>query len=369
MHVALDATPLLGVRTGVGQYVHHLIHALASREDVQVTLTAFTWRGRLKRLSGLPQNVCLRSPRVPARLLRTAWQRVDVPWAELLSGRVEIFHGTNFTLPPLRRAAGVLTVHDLAFLLHPDTVDDASRSYRILVPRGLKRARIVVTPSLATARDVHAAYGFPLERVVVTPLGVDAAWAAATPASARVRATYGVPERYFLFVGTLEPRKNLADLLAAHRIASRDEPELPPLVVIGPPGWGDVRIPESDITAGRVIRPGYVPHDTLRSLVAGALALALPSRYEGFGLPALEAMACGTEVIASDLPVLREVTGDLARYVPVGAVEELASTLIAVQREPADPHAAERRRAWAATFTWERCAERTVEAYRRALLD
>jgi glycosyltransferase involved in cell wall biosynthesis len=118
---------------------------------------------------------------------------------------------------------------------------------------------------------------------------------------------------------------------------------------------------------GDVVWPGYVPQADLRSLTAGAAALVLPSRYEGFGLPALEALACGIPVVTTDIPVLREVTGGLADYVPVGDIPALAEALRRTLATEEDPASSAKRRAWAATFTWERCATATVAAYRRAL--
>ncbi len=140
----------------------------------------------------------------------------------------------------------------------------------------------------------------------------------------------------------------------------REEPNTPPLVLAGAAGWDDVEFNPDD-----VVWPGYLPQAELRALTAGAAALVLPSRYEGFGLPALEALACGVPVVASDIPVLREVTGGLAQYVPVGDVEALAATLRITLE--ADDAGREERRAWAATFTWERCATQTLAAYRRAI--
>ncbi|MCL6538765.1 MAG: glycosyltransferase family 4 protein [Acidothermus sp.] len=367
MKVALDATPLLGTRTGVGRYVAHITEALSEIDAVDLTLTAFTWRGRLRRTPEIPRGARIRSPRVPARLVRAMWTRFDVPPVELFCGAVEIFHGTNFVLPPRLRAAGIVTIHDLAFVLHPDTVDAASRAYQVLVPRALRRADIVITPSQATADDLCRVYGYPPERVAVTPLGVDRAWTTARPLDAAARAAYRVPERYFLFVGTLEPRKNLSDLLLAHRQLCATAHDAPPLVVVGPEGWGGVHVPTEDLATGRVIRLGFLPHEVLRALTAGATALVMPSRYEGFGLPALEALACGTPVVASDVPALREVTGGLARYFPVGDPEALADALRHAEHDREDRDAEARRRAWATEFTWERCAHLTIEAYRRAL--
>jgi hypothetical protein len=188
VRVALDATPLLGTRTGIGHYVAHLAAALAKEPELDVILTAFTWRGQSE-LRGMqldigdvgetgPAHHQVHSRRAPARLLRLAWSRGGVPPVEMFSGDVDVFHGTNFVLPPSRRAAGVVTIHDLGFVLHPETVDRTSLAYQRLVPRALERARVILTPSEAAADDLVEVYQTDRDRIVVTPLGVDPAWAA-----------------------------------------------------------------------------------------------------------------------------------------------------------------------------------------------
>jgi glycosyltransferase involved in cell wall biosynthesis len=362
VRVALDATPLLGTRTGIGHYVAQLAAALAKEPDVDVVLTAFTWRGQQQIRDIEAAGLDVHSRRAPARLLRLAWGRSKFPPVEMFSGAVDVFHGTNFVLPPTRRAAGVVTVHDVGFVLHPETVDRTSLAYQHLVPRALDRARVVITPSNAAADDLVEVYGTARDRIVVTPLGVDEGWAAATPPSDKWLRDHAIPRRYLLFVGTLEPRKNVHDLVQAHRLLRRDDPSTPVLVLAGAAGSSVVAFSPDD-----VVWPGYVRQADLRSLTAGAAALVLPSRYEGFGLPALEALACGVPVVTTDIPVLREVTGGLAEYVPVGDIPALAEALRRTLAATHTHSSAAKRRAWAATFTWGRCAAATVAAYRQAL--
>ncbi len=349
MRVGLDATPLLGARTGVGRYTLSLLRALTAYDD-ELVATAFTFRGRDGLAAAVPPGVAVVARPAPARALQALWARSSWPPVELLGGAVDVFHATNFVLPPLRRARGVVTVHDLSYLHHPDTVSSASARYRELVPRSIARASAVLTPSQATADLLREAYDVQVP-VTVTPLGVDAEWFAAAPPSDALRAELGLPSSYVVFVGNLEPRKDLATLLAAHR----QLPDAPPLVLVGPPGWGE----RVDVTG--CITPGYLEDERLRAVVAGAAALALPSRDEGFGLTVLEALAAGVPVVASDLPVLREVGGSVASYAPVGDVEAFADQLQAVLSTPGD---AAVRRDRAAAFTWARCAALTRGAYR-----
>ncbi|HST64100.1 MAG TPA: glycosyltransferase family 1 protein [Mycobacteriales bacterium] len=360
--VVLDATPLLGPRTGVGRYVEHLIRELAARGDLDLVATAFTLRGAGALPAAVPPAVQVRHRPAPARALQAAWDRLELPPVEWLAGRADVVHGTNFVLPPLRRAAGVLTVHDLSYLRYPETVTAASLRYRSLVPRGLRRAAVVLTPSHAVAAEVRDEYGLG-DRVRATPLGVDDDWFAATPLPAAELAARGLPERYLLFVGSVEPRKGLPTLLAALRELHGADPDTPPLVLAGPPGWGPA-LETAQLPAGAVVSAGYLESADLRRLVAGAELLAFPSVYEGFGLPPLEAFATGVPVVASDLPVVREVTGELAALAPVGDAAALAAALRATLDRPGDPAG---RRTRARRFSWASCAAATAEAYRIAV--
>jgi glycosyltransferase involved in cell wall biosynthesis len=404
MKIALDATPLLGPRTGVGRYVAGLAEALAGLagpEPESVALVPFSWRGTGDLATAAPSGPRIRlgRRRAPARLLQTAWGRLPWPPVEWLSGQVDVFHATNFVAPPTRRAATVVTIHDLTYLRFPEMVTDASARYRQLVPSALRRGAVVCTPTAAVATEVAAEYHLPPDRLVVTPLGVDPSWRHATPPDPAWLATHGLPDRYLLFVGNREPRKNLTTLLTAYRhllastvvrggahprppsVAVENGPTagegagatpsttttgVPPLVLVGPPGWG-ATLDTAGLPPDAIRTPGYLPQGDLVQVVAGATALVVPSWYEGFGLPALEALACGTPVVASDLPALREVLGDQADLVPPGDPAALADALARTLDDPGDERRRAARRTRAAGFTWENCAQATLSAYRLAL--
>jgi glycosyltransferase involved in cell wall biosynthesis len=300
--------------------------------------------------------------------MQQLWRVSPAPSITTLVGRVDVFHGTNFVLPPVGRAAGVVTVHDLSFLRTPHTVSTASQAYRELVPRSVQRAAVVVTPSRAVADEVAATYGIGPDRLAVTPLGVGVEWFMTARPDTAVKKRLGLPERYLLFVGALEPRKNLPVLLEAYRLLLAQVPDAPSLVLAGPKGWGPA-LSTHGIPPDRVVFPGYRGDDELRTTVAGAEALVYPSAYEGFGLPPLEAFACGVPVVASDLPVTEEVIGTdgaLADRVAVGDAEALAAALVARVTQPDPTGAAEARRARARQFTWEATARATLAAYERA---
>ncbi|MFP5346601.1 MAG: glycosyltransferase family 4 protein [Actinomycetes bacterium] len=365
--MTVDATPLVGPMTGVGRYVEGLLGELepaASRRGEELTLRAAILSARRRKLerAGAPPVTGLP---VPARLLRRAWSRADAPPVELVVGRCDVFHGTNFVSPPTLRAAEVLTIHDLAYERHRDTVGHESLAYRALVPRALNRGAVVVTPSAATRDAVCDFYRLAAERVVVTPLGVDDVWRTAAPLSREGLARLGVPSDYFLFVGTVEPRKNLPVLVEAYRRMASCCSDPPALVLAGPAGWARLPAVERDLPG--LVQVGWVEQQVLCGLVAGARAVALVSRDEGFGLPVVEAMTSGRPVVVSDIPALREVAGDLGVVVPVDDVDALAHAL-AVLAEQEDSESGQRgRRDWAARWTWRACAEATLDAYRLAL--
>jgi glycosyltransferase involved in cell wall biosynthesis len=345
LRLLIDGTPLLGNRTGIGRYTTSLVGELAKMSTVDVRVMGFTMRGWRRLRSTVPEGTRASGLPVPARALRACWSRSELPPVELIAGRADVVHGTNFVLPPSARAPGVVTVHDLAFL---DVAQVAEPELPGLVQRCARRAAVVCTPTKSVANAVSERLGVPSSRIVVTPLGVDREWFSTVPADAELLRKYGLPSEYLLFIGADGPRKGLGELLDAHSA------DLPPLVIAGP---GEIRRDE------RVIRTGYLPDADLRRVVAGARALVLPSCDEGFGLPTLEAFACGVPVVCTDVPALREVTAGHAVLFPFGDSNALRAAL---RHAPTlAPNKAAR--AHAETFTWRACAEATLDAYRRAV--
>ncbi len=280
----VDGTPLLGQRSGIGRYTVALLRELAARSDVDVTVTAFAARGQVTLRGAVPGGVAVRGAPVPARALRALWRCVNWPPTELLAGDADVLHATNFVLPPSKRARGVVTVHDLAFLDHPDFLSPPQRDLTDLVKRSVARAAIVCTPSDAVAQTGGPPARRPRRPDRGHPAGGGSLLAGRRTAHRSAPRQAGLPPQYLLFVGAAQPRKGLDVLLEAHR----SQPDLAPLVLAGPPGWGPTLT-----TSSRVHTVGYLDEADLRCVVAGATAVVLPSRDEGFGLPVLEAMAAG----------------------------------------------------------------------------
>ncbi|MFP5322140.1 MAG: glycosyltransferase family 4 protein [Acidimicrobiia bacterium] len=363
LRVAVDATPLLGARTGVGIFTHALLRGLGARADVDVTAFPVSIAGR-DRLPGLvPAGVVARTPPLPARPLHRAWQRVSLPRLDRLVGRPDVVHGPNFVVPPAR-AARVATVHDLTTLRFPELCHADTLRFPDIVRRAAAEGAWIHAPSHAVRDEVVAELGLDPERVVAVPNGFD------TPVGdAQVgRALAGV-DRYLLAVGTVEPRKDLPSLVAAVDRLAADHPDLV-LVHAGGDGWQVERLAEAVAAMAhpeRFRRLGHVPHDQLGHLYAGARAFAYPSVYEGFGIPVLEAMAVDVPVVTTDVPAVREVAGDAALIVDPGDVDALAEAIgRAWTDESWRQEAVRRGRARCERYSWDACVDGIVELYRRA---
>jgi glycosyltransferase involved in cell wall biosynthesis len=364
MRLAVDATPLLGQRSGVGRYVEGVLTGLSRLEHApQPMLALFHPGDRVP--DPLPPGT-RRTPRaVPQGLLLRAWERLPLPRVETLTGPIDVFHGGNYTLPRMLWAASVVTIHDLTYLRYRETVDDYVATYRERVPVALQRASRTVTVSEAVRQELVAEYRLDPARVVVAPNGVDTVWFDALPLTPADRHRLGVPARYLLFIGNREPRKGLPTLVEAHRRARRADPAVPMLVLVGPSGWGDVW-GEHPPDRGDVVQTGFVSESDLRGLVAGAVAVCMPSRYEGFGLPILEALACARPVLASDIAAHREVGGDEVRYLPVGDVDAWAHAMGELSAGGTESGAEAARLDRARPFTWERSARIHLHTWQSA---
>ena len=299
--------------------------------------------------------------RIPGRAARAAWVRFDRPTVQRLTGEVSVVHGTNFVLPALGGAPGVVTVHDLSFFR--DDVYPGGEFLREAVPWSVRRAAKVIVPTQAIADELQERLGTREQKTVVTREGVSEHFFGATPLSETALGGLGIPGPFALAVGTLEPRKNLARLIQAWKIAA---PVLDGwrLVLAGPRGWG----PELPETPG-VMPIGRVPDEMLPGLMAAASIFCYPSLYEGFGLPPLEAMATKTPVLAGRYSAAAEVLGEGALLVDPLDVEAMADGLARL----ADPEEARALafagRSQAAGFTWLDTARRTLGAYTAAVAD
>lgn len=374
MRALLDARPALDpVRTGVGHYAERLIRHLP-RVDPDGAYTAWYLhaRGLLRprRFFADVPGLHERASRVPARLFQPVSFRLHVPRIEWLAGDFDVLLATNFLPPPTGHPERtVLVVHDLAFEVYPRTAPQIDERWRRRFARAVRRCGAVIVPSVSAKGDLVARYGVPEDRVRAIPHGVDAEAFASVPPEelARVRARYGIVGPYVLFVGGLEPRKNVVGLVRAFAASGIDAS----LVIAGgrvrwfPAEEARIfadarRLPEP--VRSRVILTGYVSEPDKRALIAGATALAYPSLYEGFGFPVLEAMAAGTPVLTSNVSSLPEVAGEAALLVDPKDEHAIAEGLRRiVHDEPLRERLIGPGRARAAGFTWEATARATAE--------
>lgn len=366
---ALDVTSLIGPRTGVGALTGHLVEGLAARSDIAVRAFAVTWRGRGALAHDLPSGVTLADRPMAARPLRRAWLRGDRPAIEGWTGPVDVVHGPNFVVPPARRAARVVTVHDLTAWRYPQLVDRYSAAYPELVARAVAGGAWVHAPSRFVAGELADMLGLDPARVVAVAngapdLGPDEPGRDAATGRQRAGA-----ERYVLAVGTVEPRKDLPGLVAAFDQIAGDDLDVR-LVLAGPDGWGVDALEEACAKArhqDRILRLGWVDDDERAALMRGATIVAYPSVYEGFGLVPLEAMAAGVPVVSTRAGAIPEVVGTAAELVEVGDVDALAgaiAALLADEGRRAELVAAGHKRR--ARFRWETTVDDIAALYRRA---
>jgi glycosyltransferase involved in cell wall biosynthesis len=367
LRVALDATPLIGTPTGVGAFCAGVLEGLSRREDVATTAFAVSWRRRHAISGRVPAGIRIAPRAMPARPLHAAWARAEVPPLEWLVGAADVVHGTNYVVPPTRRAARVVTVHDLTTVRYPELCNSATLAFPGLVRRALAHGAWVHTHSSAVAAEVVDVFGADPARVRAVASGVPPLVAPDEGAAARYLPP-GV-ERYVLAIGTAEPRKDLPGLVAAFDLLAEERPDLG-LVLAGPEGWGSADLHRAIGAArwpSRVVITGFVGDAALAGLLRRASALAYPSLYEGFGYPPLQAMAAGTPVVATRAPAIEEVLDDAALLVAPRDTAALASALASVVDSGETAKAlVERGLARAATFDWDRCAAGLVALYRDA---
>jgi glycosyltransferase involved in cell wall biosynthesis len=360
VRILLDYRPALRARTGVGEYAHQLATALARRLGPADSLVLFSssWKDRLP--AGAIPGVTVIDARVPVTFLNLAWHRLEWPPIETFAGEVDVVHSMHPLLMPAQRAARVVTVYDLYFLSAPEnTAAEIRRDYPPLVASHARRADAVITISDYTAGLIRSKLGVADDRVTICPVGAPS-W---EPTENRGPAA----GRHVLFMGTIEPRKNVGVLLRAYAELIVRNPDAPPLVLAGrlAPACGTLLDELSrPPLAGRVRHLGYVSAAERERLYRAASIVVLPSLDEGFGLPALEAMTIGVPVVVSSRGALPDVVGRAGLIVDPEDVSGLAGAMNRILKDPALAHECsvagieQARR-----FSWDDSAARLMQAY------
>ena len=367
MRIAFDGTTLRPGRTGVGYYSEHLLHHLAQNEDEVVVIS----NRAVETTRPLPAQV---------RIATSSWRVPSMVWMQVCAPRMlhrlapDVVHFTNGMMPVASPVPTVVTIHDMSLAMFPRYHPPR----RVLLNRPLvdlasSRADAIITVSQSAKLDIVRLFALSPERVHVIHEAPAPAFRPIneTARLARVRQRYGLAERFVLYVGTIEPRKNLRSLIDAYS-RRRDSGDLPhQLVCVGPYGWlsGDIggRI-ERLSRQGAIRFTGYVPFEDLPVLYSLAELFVFPSFYEGFGLPVVEAMACGTPVITGRVPALAEVGGGAVAHVESLDDQSLGDAIVSLsrdreRREELRKLGLERARA----FSWEQAARETAKVYRGAV--
>jgi glycosyltransferase involved in cell wall biosynthesis len=371
MNIALDGMPLASPLTGVGHYTFELARslALASPSD-RFTLVS--------PLPASPSNLELIKQRAPENLsfknagrglLNRRWWSVGLP-LYLRNSSFDLFHGTNYEIPLLSKRPSVVTIHDLSMLLHPEAHEPhLVRRARWRLPLMTRSASRILTPTESVKTEVCERLGVDPEKVVVTPEAPRSIFRRLVEEQTRqTRQQLAIDDEFILFVGTIEPRKNLLTLVNAFERVVQTTSFRPQLVIAGGRGWlmDDF---EATLTAKglkeRICFTGYLHDDDLCALYSSCKAFVYPSLYEGFGLPPLEAMACGAPVIASAIGSIKETVGETARLVDPQSSEDLAQAIAELLtnenlRQNLSAAGLERVK----KFSWERTAVKTLNVYR-----
>jgi glycosyltransferase involved in cell wall biosynthesis len=375
MRICINASPAVHHIAGLGRYTQELMAALLDI-DSENEYVAFYNRPSearvdppLDRLPHLTTNLDTKPWRMSALVAHFA----RIPQDRLFPA-IDLFHATDHLLPRLTRAKSVFTLHDLVFRFYPHTHKPLNRWFLTLtMPRFLRAADAVIAVSESTKRDAIQAYGIDEAKITVIYEGVSDHFRRVSPeAIVAVRHKYSLPDEFILSLGTIEPRKNLTSLLEAYHTL-RNEGSPLGLVIVGKKGWlysGFFNRMHELGLEHDVVFPGFVPDEDLPALYSTADLFVFPSLYEGFGLPVLEALACGTPVVASNASSLPEVAGEAALLVDPSSVEALVRAVKDVlgNRELRED-LRERGPKQAARFNWQRAARDTLAVYTSLLGD
>jgi alpha-1,3-rhamnosyl/mannosyltransferase len=378
MNLAFNATALLSTLTGIGRYSFHLAQGLLARHSVHVDFFygAF-WEKNLRSSPSIQMAVALPWVRkhVPYSYELRRWMQNNRFEAHVRQQKFDVYHEPNI-LPLRFDGPTVITVHDLSWIRHPEAhPTERVRAMNRHFERGLRQASAIITDSEFVKRELMEVFGVASERITPILLGVEAMFAPMSQAQTQAvlvqhRLTHG---QYFLAVGTLEPRKNLSLALRAYQQLPAQMRQRYPLVLVGMKGWRTgvfERQMAPLVRAGEVRQLGYVPRSELATIIASATSLVYPSVYEGFGLPPLEAMACGVPVICANTSSLPEVVGDAGLLIDPRDEDAFTSAMRCMAEDSAARADLSGKAALRAReFTWGRCVDQTIAVYRSVAIN
>lgn len=373
MRIGIDYTPALRERAGIGRFTRELVRALSKLDKEHEYVLVRTRDSGTLQGQDWPGNFRICTLPLGQRAAAWMWHRLHLPLPlDLFTGPLDLFHATDYTLPPLRRGRAIVTVHDLSFLRYPECAPPALVQYLTrAVPKAAQRADLVLVDSFFTKGEIVDLLGLPEENIEVVYGGVGPQFVPGEEGEAtrRVLQQYHLDHPFLLTLGTLEPRKNMAGLLEAYALLRREADLEHHLLIGGGKGWlyQDIFRQVEQLGLEDTVRfLDYVPEEDLPALLSSAALFVYPSLYEGFGLPPLEAMACGTPVVASNASSLPEVLGDAALMVEPTSAPALASAIYRVLvDDELRGSLVDKGKVRASRFTWAAAAQKLLDLYQR----
>lgn len=373
MRIVIDIQSVIGKKTGVGKYTEGLVKALARLSSShEFILFYFNFRSRFNGLEVNASNFVNKGVRLPGRIFNFFWKKGSSFSFERLSGKADLFHFPNFILRPVKSGKTIATIHDLAFRRFPQYIEKKNLDFlNNNIPRTLAKVNKIIAVSEFTKKELLSFYPLPEEKIRVIHEGVDENFRKIEEKGdfERIKRKYNLPEKFFLWVGTIEPRKNISGLLQAWAIFKERRQSDCKLVIVGQWGWNyqDFRKELEKLkTSGEIIFTQYVADREMPSIYSLAQVFLFPSIYEGFGLPPLEAMACGVPVITT--PALSEVVEEAALKVSPENVEEMALAMAKVlENKDLREELIQKGFKQVEKFSWEKAAQQTLNLYEEVL--
>lgn len=368
MIVSVDIQAAIAQRAGVGRYTKSLVEnlaPLAGEDELRLFYFDFKRKGNPFPAEGAAEKAVRW---FPGRVAQGAWKTVGWPPYNWFAGRADLYHFPNFIRPPVVKGHSVVTIHDLAFLRLPETIEEKNLAYLDRkIHETVERADAIIAVSEFTAAEIRELLNVPHDRVTAIHEGLSPS--ITRPPDAAIQATrnaLGLERPYVLMVSTLEPRKNIPFLVDVYEALGDFDGDL---VLAGMKGWKYEPIMkwiQNSPRATQIVRIDYVPENQLPALYAGAELFLFPSLYEGFGFPPLEAMACGTPVVSSTAGALPEVLGDAACLVEGYDAQEWADVIHGLLRDQAGKDRLREKGSKQVTrYTWEETARKTWALYRQ----
>jgi len=371
MIIGIDGAPLSQIKTGVGHYTFEIARGVASAEP-QENFRVISHLQFADGFEDTPPN--LEFVQAPVNPITKHWWTIGLP-RYIRKNSIELFHGTNYDIPVWGGCATVLSIHDLSPLLYPEThIPRRVWRTRRRLPLMARKATRIIVPTESVKTEVCEHLGIDPKKVESVRYAPRRCFQPLTKSATQgTLKRLNVEDSFILYVGAIEPRKNLLTLVRAFEEVYRNTDLRPQLVIAGPNGWLSeelFRYVQNSLVQSRILVTGYLCDEDLRALYSSCAMMCYPALYEGAGLPPLEAMACGAPVITSDARAIAEMVGDAACLVPARDYEELARQIVVVSTDSkVRGSLIQRGLIRAGAFTWERTAEATYVVYQKALAE